>query len=213
MWNRANTPDLLVARRQELLEKSYELLSSRSIDSVAMQDIADYVGCGIATVYRYFRTKQILVISVAVWRWEKFKEINPQRRQKSSESMSAAEFFEFYLDSFLEMYRKHRDLLRFNQFFNVYVESEDIDPEVLKPYQEMIKGFGERFHVIYEKALQDHTIRTDMPEEEMFSTTLHLMLAAVTRYAVGLVYRPENGFDPEKELELQKKIMLQEFKA
>ena len=35
----------------------------------------------------------------------------------------------------------------------------------------------------------------------MFSTTLHLMLAAATRYAIGLVYIPESGFDAEKELE------------
>ena len=29
----------------------------------------------------------------------------------------------------------------------------------------------------------------------MFLATLHLMLAAVTRYAVGLLYQPENVFD------------------
>ena len=45
----------------------------------------------------------------------------------------------------------------------------------------------------------------------MFSATLHLMLAVVTRYAVGLVYVPENGFDAEKELRLQKGMILKEF--
>jgi hypothetical protein len=45
----------------------------------------------------------------------------------------------------------------------------------------------------------------------MFSTTLHLMLAAVTRYAVGLVYVPESGFDAEKELEKMKMALLHEY--
>ena len=64
---------------------------------------------------------------------------------------------------------------------------------------------------MYLKAEQDHTIRTDEPEELMFSKTLHLMLAVVTRYAVGLVYTPENGFDPEKELLFQKNMILKEY--
>ena len=53
----------------------------------------------------------------------------------------------------------------------------------------------------------------DVSEEKMFSTTLHLMLAAVTRYAVGLVYVPENGFEPEKELLVLKEALLQKYKA
>ena len=67
--------------------------------------------------------------------------------------------------------------------------------------------------MVYERAEQDHTIRTDESEEEMFSTTLHLMLAAVTRYAIGLVYIPESGFDAEKELEKLKEAMLLRYKT
>ena len=67
--------------------------------------------------------------------------------------------------------------------------------------------------MVYERAERDHTIRTDEPEEEMFSTTLHLMLAAVTRYAIGLVYIPESGFDAEKELEKLKEAILLRYKS
>ena len=127
--------------------------------------------------------------------------------------MTGAEIFEYYLESFIGLYRNHRDLLRFNQFFNVYIQSERIDPEVLKPYRDMIEKLRRNFHMVYERAEQDHTIRTDEPEEEMFSTTLHLMLAAVTRYAVGLVYIPETGLDAEKELEKLKEAMLLRYKT
>lgn len=51
----------------------------------------------------------------------------------------------------------------------------------------------------------------DEIEEEIFSIILHLMLAAVTRYAVGLVYIPESGFDVEKELERMKIALLHEY--
>ena len=65
-----------------------------------------------------------------------------------------------------------------------------------------MKPIFRHFHLMYEKARQDRTIRVDVPEEEMLSVTLHLMLAVVTRYAVGLVYEPES-FDPEKEIRAQ----------
>ena len=66
---------------------------------------------------------------------------------------------------------------------------------------------------MYLKAKQDKTLRTDDPEEKMFSTTIHLMLAAVTRYAVGLVYIPESGFDAMEELETQKRAIFREYRG
>ena len=83
----------------------------------------------------------------------------------------------------------------------------------MKPYQDIIEGLKVGFHVMYTRAEQDHTIRTDETEGEMFSTTLRLMLAAVTRYAVGLVYIPESGFDAMEELAFQKELILEKYKT
>lgn len=177
-----------------------------------MVEVAKECGFGTTTMYRYYSTKPKLVVAVAAWKWEQFQEENRRRRPGSDPAgMKAAEIFEFYLDSFLELYRKHRDLLRFNQFFNVYVRAEHIDAGTLQPYRDMIGNLRMRFHEMYQRAKQDNTLRTDVPEEDMFSTTLHLMLAAVTRYAVGLVYIPEQGFDALKELELQKEMLFAQY--
>ena len=61
---------------------------------------------------------------------------------------------------------------------------------------------------MYETAKQDGTLRTDIPEQKIFSTTLHLMLAAVTRYAVGLIYQ---GGEPEEELTALKEMLMQRY--
>ena len=117
--------------------------------------------------------------------------------------------FQHYMDSYIDLYHNHRDLLRINQFFNVYVQRECVTAEKLRPFISVVDALAERFHEIYALALTDGTLRTDIPEKEIFSTTLHLMLAAVTRYAVGLMY--DAGIDPDKELELQKKMLMREF--
>ena len=127
--------------------------------------------------------------------------------------MTAKEMFEFYLDSFLVLYRDYKGLLRFNQFFNVYVQAHNISKATLQPYQGLIESFKKEFHEMYIKAELDHTIRTDISEQKMFSTSLHLMLAAVTRYAVGLVYIPKDGFDEMEELETQKRAIMREYSA
>ena len=202
----------MAIKRRDFLEKGYELFCARSIESVSMQDVADAAGYGVATLYRYFTTKSDFVIEVAISRWEKFREENLARRAEfSSDGMTGADLFTFYLDSFIELYRQHRDLLRFNQFFNIYIKSEDIPEESLHPYQELIRVIARQFHEIYEKAELDHSMKTEFPEEEVFSTTLHLMLAAVTRYAVGLVYKPDSGFDAEKELQILRDLLLSKY--
>ena len=199
--------------RNTFLEKSYELFSSRTIESVTMSEIAKASGFKDMTLYRYFQSKPILVVAVATWKWKKVWEENRSKVPKVDFSrMTASDIFGYYLDSFLMMYRNHKDLLRFNQFFNIYIQSENIERDVMKPYEEMIRDLREAFHLIYVKAEHDHTFRTDEPEEEVFSKTLHLMLAAVTRYAVGLVYIPENGFSDIKELEYQRDLLLERYK-
>ena len=204
----------IAAKKQKFIKKAYELFSSRNIESVSLQDVADETGFGISMLYRYFANKQTLVVEAAVWKWKQFQEENWKRRPNANfEGMTAKEMFDFYLDSFLLLYRNYRDLLRFNQFFNVYVQAHNISKATLQPYQGLIESFKEEFHEMYIKAELDHTIRTDISEQKMFSTSLHLMLAAVTRYAVGLVYIPKDGFDEMEELETQKRAIMREYSA
>lgn len=212
MYDQEKDLAFMTERREKILSTAYRLFSRKKIDAVSMSEIAKESGCGRKTLNRYFDNKPVLVIHVATWAWINFRNDYMKLRPGTDlEGMTAYSVFEFYLNSFLELYRNHRKLLRFNQFFNVYIQSEKVDKDSLKPYQEMIRGIRKQFHNIYLKAVKDHTIRTDIPEEEVFSTTIHLMLSAVTRYAVGLVYIPENGFDAEKELETLKRVILKEY--
>ncbi|MCR5829712.1 MAG: TetR/AcrR family transcriptional regulator [Lachnospiraceae bacterium] len=213
MWNKAKDAELKAIKMNHFLKKGFELFSSRSIESVTLSEVAKAAGYGMATLYRYFDKKPGFVIAVATWKWSNFQDENSARVKNTFDNMSAYQAFDFYLDSFLELYRKHRDLLRFNQFFNIFIKSENIDPKTLEPYNVMIERFHSRFHDIYSKGIKDHTLKTDVPEKEMFETTLHLMLAAITRYAVGLVYKAENESISLKELTTLKEAFMLMYKG
>ena len=199
-------------RREDFLEAGFALFSEKGIDAVTLQDVADASGHGIATLYRYFATKPGLLVEISDWKWEAFFAQNSRRRTYDPGAATAAEMFDFYLDSFLEVYRTDKPLLRFNQFLNIYLRSEDVEEGVKQRYQGLMKPIFDLVHAVYARAQNDNTIRTDVSETEMLSVTVHLMLAAVTRYAVGLVFEPE-GFDDEAELEILKKMLLERYRA
>ena len=194
--------------RQKVLAAAFRLFAEKNIDSITLSDVAAESGCPLRTVQRYFHEKDTLVIETATWAFQTFTAENSKRNPEQTGG-TAAEVYAFFLDSFLRLYREQSDLLRFNQFFIVYVRSEKIDAGQLQPYGGMIDALRERFRAVYEKGRQDGTLRTDYPEEVIFSATLHLMLAVVTRYAVGLVY--DAGVKAEQELLLQKRMLLREF--
>lgn len=198
-------------RRRRLLDVGFALFSARTIESVSMQQVADAAGLGIATLYRYFPRKQEFVIAVGSACWNI---IDEETRKKSTRigifKKSVKEQFSYFLESFIDLYREHRDLLCFNYDFNRYIQTSDVKSEELRTHIHSIEVFRASFSGIYERGMQSGELRKDVTEEQMFSASVHLMLAAATRYAVGLVYKAHTDRDLE-ELELLKEMLLREF--
>ena len=200
-------------RRQRAMESGFRLFAEKGIDQVTMPDIAEDSGVGRPSLYRYFSSKVDLVIAIGTWKWEEyFQEAALRVPEEQLAQMNAREHLQFYLDSFLDLYRNHRDVVRFNHFFNSYIENEHATPEQMRPYMQMVEGQIAGFHDVYQKAMEDSTLRTDVSEMTMVSSVFHIMLAAVTRYAAGLVYVMD-GANPEDELVLLRNALLREFTA
>ena len=192
---------------RRILDAGFYIFSEKSIDKVSMANVANKAGIGIATLYRYYRTKPELVVAVGTHVWSNFiRDYTPIR---NDDKMTAVEELEFFLDSFLELYKNHKKLLCFNQFFNIYIRNEAVPKKALNSYNEMVDKLAMRFHRTYVKGECDKTLCTEMSEKAMFLSIVHLMLAAVTRYAIGLVY--EKDSESYKELILLKNMIMREF--
>ena len=192
---------------RRILDAGLSIFSEMSIDKVSMVNVADKANIGVATLYRYYRTKPELVVAVGTHAWSNF--ITEYMPLINEDKATAAEELEFFLDSFLELYRNHKRLLCFNQFFNIYIRNEAVPKKALNSYNEMVDKLAIRFHRIYVKGENDKTLCTEMSEKAMFLSIVHLMLAAVTRYAIGLVY--EKDSESYKELILLKNMIMREF--
>lgn len=197
-------------RRRRAMEAGFRLFAERGIDPVTMPEIAEASGVGRPSLYRYFSSKADLVIAIGAWKWQEYlDEVMERVPRERREALTAREHLELFLDTFLDLYRNHRDILRFNHFFNSYIERERVTPEQMKPYRQVTEILVGGFHTICGKA-GDGTLRRDLSEALLASSVIHIMLAAVTRYAVGLVYvMPDTN--PEDELVLLRSALLREF--
>ena len=202
----------MTARREAMLREGFRLFAERGIEAVYMQEIADACGLGLATLYRYYHNKLAFLVAIGAKKWEEFfQEVETEFDRRGGELMNAAEELDFYLNAYILLYREHPDLLRFNQNFNGYVQHEQATDEQLRDYLRAAEPFAKKFHRVYEKGVRDGSIRTDEPEQIMFHTTMHIMLAVAGRFAQGVVVRTDDPEDLTKELMILKRMILSQY--
>jgi AcrR family transcriptional regulator len=193
------------------MESGFRLFSEKGIETVKMADIVEDCGVSRQSLYRYFSNKTDLVIAIGAWQWEKYiTHYTAQLPAERFDKLTAAERMKLYLDSFIDLYRSHRDVLRYNYYFNSFLANERVSQEQSRSYQDVVDTLKKAFHELYLTGMKDGTLRTDLPESVMFSSSFHIMLAAVTRYAMGLVYL-EADVDPERELVLLEEALFKVY--
>ena len=85
----------MAERRETILDAGFKLFAEKTINPVSMNDVAKAAGVGIATLYRYYSTKQELVLAISTRVWEKYiAENSRQRAALVSKGMNAGQEFE-----------------------------------------------------------------------------------------------------------------------
>lgn len=202
----------MTAKREIMLQTGFKIFSEQVIEAVSMQDVANACSIGIATLYRYFATKLDFVIAIGTRKWKDYYiEIEKAYNDSNGEKMNAAQEFNFYLEAYITLYRNHKDLLRFNKNFDTYVRHEAATAEQMKPYNGAVNVFAKKFHTVFLKAQQDGTLRTDIPEEKLFISSMYMMLPMAAKYAEGLIYPDEIDRDMTEELIALKNMILNTY--
>ena len=61
---RARSPEDKQQRRQDILDRAWQLFQTRAWTELTMNDVADASGLSKAALYRYFETKESLFLEV-----------------------------------------------------------------------------------------------------------------------------------------------------
>jgi len=192
-------------RRERLIKVGFELFSEHGIENVSLQTIAEKANVGIATLYNYYQNKTNLVVAISADIW---KGVWQNYYGDSANSLNAYLQIETYLDAIIEIYTKNPNILKFSSDYKTYIQRQNADRITYTEHLDALTPFNNAFHTAYENAKTDKSIRTDIPEEELFTTITLTMLGMAERYALGIVWGSKENCDYTNELIYLKQMLL-----
>ena len=196
-------------RNRKIIDTAFQVFVKRKIEGVSMAEIAEAAGVGRATLFRCYSSKMELVIAVCSVKWKEYLDnLDAVRPISGLHDIPAIDRLTFSLDCYVDMYRNYKELLQFNDNFNYYVTHEEYKTEQLVEFHNSLYSADTRLHMMYEKAKEDKTFRTDIPEEEFMRVTVHTMMSACTYFAGGFIWGAEDNKDYTEELHLVKEMIL-----
>lgn len=201
-------------RRERLIAAGFRLFSERGIENVNLQTVADEAEVGVATLYNYYGNKVNLVSAISADIWQKvWNEVQEREGADAPDNYTAYQLIELYLDEILYLYKERPDILRFSGNFKTFINREvkgfsEADEERVREHLDTVNQFNKLFHVVYEKAKTDKSIRLDYSEKEVFTAISITMLGTAERYAQGIIWARNEGNDYTVQLQILKEMIL-----
>ena len=200
------------ARIERILLAAFSLFSHNGFDAIAMTDIAKDAEIGVASLYRYFATKDEIAIRTAIWAWENQKKmILPILDDSGYYKKKGIEQLSEIFDLFCKLYQSVPDFFRYIYFFDAYVVCQKIDSERLLPYQEVIQSvqiiIGNAIH----KGITDGSISSDFKgnEKQLYYSLMHTLFSASQKLSLsGKMLQMDETNNDVQQLILLGKILI-----
>ena len=183
------------SRIQTIIKCSYELFSENGIENISMQDIADASKIGVASLYRYFQTKEELAIEVAIYAWNKETEIFSEVFTSDKfESLTGYEQFKKLLGIFEDALVTQRSFFSFIYYFDAFIKKEKVNVEKLREYEKTILGTNEIVVQALDKGIADGSISftgsknevlSAATTQEMFITMMHSLFCLAQKLSIS----------------------------
>jgi len=201
-------------RRLSLIQAGFNLFSEKGIENVSLKEVADQAKVGVATLYNYYQNKTKLVVAISAHMWESiWKQKYSDTNLGEFNNLNAYQRVEVYLDTIIDIYVNHPDILRFSSDYKTFIHRQNVDRVDVADHLASLTPVYNMFHISYEKAKEDKSIRTDIQEDELFTTITLTMLGMAERYAMGLVWAMNDSNNYVNELVYTKQMILNWLKT
>lgn len=208
--------ELKNARMERILLSAFSLFSHNGIDAIAMTDIAKNAEIGVASLYRYYATKDEIAIRTAIWAWESQKKfIVPILQASDYENMCGHDQVKQILQLFCKLYESEPDFFRFIYFFDAYIVCQKITTDRLIPYQQVIQSVQDIIASAIHKGIEDGSIsaRYKECEEELYFSIMHTLFSTSQKLSLsGKMLEMDAKNDGVQQLVLVGKILLEGLK-
>lgn len=204
------------ARIEKILSAAYELFSKRGIEDVAMTDIADRSKIGVASLYRYFETKEILVVKTATQAWEfQMQEVLPSLLRPKYKNSSGYDQLQEIFALFIRLYEKETDFLRFIYLFDAFAVKEKIPKEAMANYEAKILLVKQIISDAIQKGFDDGSISDKYKDygEMLYFTLMHTFFSVAQKLSLsGKLLDMDTKKNGSMQLKLLAEVLLSGLK-
>ncbi len=171
-------------RSEEVLEVAFKMFSSAAIESVRMTDIADKACIGVATIYRYFGTKQHLVAQVGAREWSRqIALIESHFANQEMEARPGLDQIEFLLTELVENYEDFQDLLRFSANIDQYFLHEQASEKESALYREALMPLFDLLFGAFDKAVGEGELQGRFSDRTYQTGGVLSLIGSAQKYA------------------------------
>ncbi len=186
-----------------LVDMATDLFMTRSISEVTIKDIAVSAQVGEATIYRYFGSKQNMVVHAAM----KIQSIVSKDFFNLEKGKNGYEKLKVFYESYYEIFVKHPNFYKFLSEFDAYVSVED--SSITNPYESAIDSYKNFYMDAYELGLKDGSVRKQNNIEMFYFSTTHALLELAKKLAFKkAVLNQDNRIEKTSELQCLIDIIL-----
>lgn len=199
MENEIPHDNLRSKRLGRAIEVSAHLFLKNGIEAVKMTDIADECGIGVATLYRYFGTKNGVIIAAMTYMWNELnKMFSGIFESKVFLSQSGIKQVSDLMRMFVVLYQAHPGFMRLLAEFDLMLVSEAIPKSDLKQYEKSIINFYPVFEKSYMTGISDGTVR-EVPNIRLFYLSYAHTLMELSKKLIQGELLPGDDFSHAEE--------------
>lgn len=191
-----------------------EVFIEKGIENTKMTDIDEKAQVGVASVYRYFKTKTEIVIEAAIRFWDIEIDIFYNLfSKKDFKQLNGLDRVSKILNIFIEIYINHTDFFRLIEEFDNYVVKEKIEAQRLSLYEKNILNLMPVMIEALELGKKDGSIDLNINNEQYYMTITHTLMSLSQKLILrNIILNSDNSFEGRAQLELVKDMALKYIK-
>lgn len=170
-----------------------ELYLRHGISDAKMTDIAEQAQIGVASLYRYFGTKQLFTVKVGAYIWKAtMKKLEPIYNNDAYQRLSGIEQVAVLLNMFHVLMEEHQPFLHFLSEFETFVAQEHLGIAQLTEYENCSLNMLPVMTAAMGKGVADGTIRSDVDATVFYYTVTDSLLSMCEKFVWGNVPNTED---------------------
>lgn len=194
-------------RRLEIIQAARLVFHSNGIENTKMTDIAEQAEMGVASVYRYYKTKTELVIEVGIDYCRELTKVI--KLSEAFNNKNGLERISELLDWLVSLCYENPGFVTFLQQFDFYFSINENRSPRLKEFENEISKFFPLWYASMEKGIEDGSIRADLSVVDVVALILRSFISLQQRVLTRDYILPlDESLDRQLQMSMLKEMTI-----